>query len=196
MDIESSFELLQRAKAGDAPALERLLDRYRPRLHRWCSGRLPRYARDFTDTEDIVQEALLGLVRSFDSFDYRGEWSVQAFLRKAAVNRIRDELRRHGARPRAVALPDSAESPSLSPLEQAMGQQAFDRYTRALETLSAEEREAVIARVELGCSHAEVMQLVDKPSPDAARMFVARALERVARAMADDVRQPHDARVG
>jgi RNA polymerase sigma-70 factor (ECF subfamily) len=175
MDIESSFELLQRAKAGDAPALERLLDRYRPRLHRWCSGRLPRYARDFTDTEDIVQEALLGLVRSFDSFDYRGEWS---------------------ARPLAVALPDSAESPSLSPLEQAMGQQAFDRYTRALETLSAEEREAVIARVELGCSHAEVMQLVDKPSPDAARMFVARALERVARAMADDVRQPHDARVG
>lgn len=184
MDLESSFELLRRAKTGDAPALDHLLDRYRPRLRRWCSGRLPQYARDFTDTEDIVQEALIGLVRTFDTFDYRGEWSVQAYLRKAATNRIRDEIRRHLARPDSQQVPDEAKAPELSPLEQAMGREAFGHYQAALDILTEDEREAVIARVELGCSHAEIMQLVDKPSPDAARMFVARGLEKLATEMA------------
>jgi RNA polymerase sigma-70 factor, ECF subfamily len=184
MDLESSFELLRRAKSGDAPALDLLLERYRPRLHRWCTGRLPRYARDFTDTEDVVQEALVGLVRTFDTFDYRGEWSVQAYLRRAATNRIRDEIRRHNTRPSAAELPEDAPSPDLSPLEQAMGREAFARYQSALDVLTDAEREAVIARVELGCSHAEVMVLVDKPTPDAARVFVARALEKLARDMA------------
>jgi RNA polymerase sigma factor (sigma-70 family) len=190
MDLESSFELVRRAKAGDAPALDTLLNRYRPRLNRWCSGRLPRYARDFTDTEDVVQEALMGLVRTFDTFDYRGEWSVQAFLRRAATNRIRDELRRHASRPRSGELPEGAQSPDLSPLEEAMGREAFARYQTALETLTEPEREAIIARVELGCSHAELMQLLDKPSPEAARMFVSRALEKLAGAMAAQLAPP------
>lgn len=185
MDLESSFELIQRAKNGEAPALDALLSRYRPRLNRWCSGRLPRYARDFTDTEDVVQEALMGLVRTFETFDYRGEWSVQAFLRRAATNRIRDELRKHASRPKTEEWPDNAESPDLSPLEQAMGREAFARYQAALEILSEEEREAVVARVELGCSHGEVMQLLGKPSPEAARMFAARAIEKLARRMAE-----------
>lgn len=185
MDLESSFELIQRAKTGDGTALDHLLHRYRPRLQRWCSGRLPRYARDFTDTEDIVQEALVGLVRTFDTFDYRGEWSVQAYLRRAATNRIRDELRRHGSRPVTGELPETTESAELSPLEQAMGREAFARYHAALEQLTEMEREAVVARIELGCSHAEVMQLTDKASPDAARVFVARALEKLARSMAE-----------
>lgn len=187
MDLESSFELIQKAKSGDRSALELLLERYRPRLQRWCSGRLPQYARDFTDTDDIVQEALVGLVRTFDTFDYRGEWSVQAYLRRAATNRIRDELRRHVGRPQSAELPPDIETSELSPLEQAMGLEAFSRYKSSLEALTDTEREAVIARVELGCSHQEVMQLLGKPTPDAARVFVARALEKLANEMASRV---------
>jgi RNA polymerase sigma-70 factor (ECF subfamily) len=195
MDPESSFELMRRAQSGETAALEHLLQRYRPRLRRWCSGRLPRFARDFTDTDDIVQDALVGFVRTFATFDYRGEWSIQAFLRRAAINRIRNELRRHSTQPPAVDLPEDAESAALSPLEEAMGRESFARYQRALESLSNEEREAVIARVELGCSFAEIMTLVDKPSPDAARMFVTRALARLATAMAEEL-VPESRRTG
>jgi DNA-directed RNA polymerase specialized sigma24 family protein len=42
------------------------------------------------------------------------------------------------------------------------------------------EREAVIARVELGLSHAEMAETLKKPSVDAARMSVARALAKLA----------------
>jgi RNA polymerase sigma-70 factor (ECF subfamily) len=48
-------ELLSRAKGGDRAALGALMERYRPRLVRWASGRLPAYARSLLDTNDLVQ---------------------------------------------------------------------------------------------------------------------------------------------
>ena len=44
-------------------------------------------------------------------------------------------------------------------------------------------REAVIARVEMGLGYAEIARHLDKPSADAARMAVSRALVRLAREM-------------
>ena len=184
MDPESSFELIQRAQSGDEPALEMLLARYRPRLRRWASGRLPRYARDIADTDDLVQEALIGTFRNFRAFEQREEWALQAYLRRAVTNRIRDELRRVSSRPRLEGLPDAAASEEASPLEAVVGKEAFSRYEQALTSLDAVEREAVIARLELGCSYQEIAALVDKPTPDAARMAVARALAKLATLMA------------
>jgi RNA polymerase sigma factor (sigma-70 family) len=182
-DADSSFELIRRAQNGDEAAVERLLIRYRPRLYRWATGRLPRYARESTDTEDLVQDVLLRTVQNFDTFEHRGEWALQAYLRQALSNRIRDELRRVGARPRRVDLPDTIHSEDASPLEAAIGRELFVRYEAALVTLGEIDREAVIARLELGCSYQEIALLIDKPSPDAARMTVARALRHVAEYM-------------
>ena len=183
MDPESSFELIERAQAGDESALGLLLARYLPRLRRWASGRLPRYAREMTDTDDLVQEALLGTFRNFDTFDNRGEWALQAYLRRAVMNRIRNELERVSTRPRVSEFPETLPSREPSPLEQAVGAELFQRYETALEELSGAEREAVIARLELGCSYQEIATLLEKPSVDAARMTVARALAKVAQAM-------------
>jgi RNA polymerase sigma-70 factor (ECF subfamily) len=49
--------------------------------------------------------------------------------------------------------------------------------------LQEDEREAVVARIELGLSYAEVARAVGKPSSDAARMMISRALVRLAREM-------------
>lgn len=183
MDVESSVELLHRAQNGDETALNELLVRYRPRLRRWASGRLPKYAREFTDTDDLVQDALLGTVRNFRNFAPEGEWALQAYLRQAVSNRIRDELRRLATLPRRDPLTESAASPDTSPLEAAAGREVVSRYERGLTLLDPVEREAVIARVELGCSYQEIAALVDKPTPDAARMMVSRALARLAQFM-------------
>jgi RNA polymerase sigma-70 factor (ECF subfamily) len=184
MQLESSVELIRRAQSGDEHALTVLLARYLPRLQRWASGRLPRYARDLGDTSDVVQEAVIGTVRNFDRFENRGEGALQAYLRQAVLNRIRTEVRRAGRQPFRDALDPALEAPERSPLELAIGQQAIDRYERALSELSPDDREAVIARVELGCTYDEVAQLVGKPSADAARMAVARALTKLAHRMA------------
>lgn len=182
MDPESSFELVQRAQDGDEAALDRLFARYRPRLQRWASGRLPGYAREMTDTEDLVQEAMIGTFRNFKDFTHRGDWALQAYLRRAVMNRIRDELRRVSAQPRRGALIEPLTA-DASPLEAMIGAEVFARYNAALEQLDDVEREAVIARVELGCSYKEIAALVDKPSTDAARMAVTRALAKLAALM-------------
>ena len=183
MDPESSFELIERAQAGDRSALDRLLARYRPRLQRWASGRLPRYARDFADTDDLVQDALIGTLKNFKAFEHRGEWALQAYLRQAVSNRIRDELRRVGTRPRREEMPEDLTAHEASPLEAAVGRQLFEQYDAALASLPEQEREAVIARIELGCSYQEVAQVLEKPTADAARMIVARALAKLATLM-------------
>jgi DNA-directed RNA polymerase specialized sigma24 family protein len=59
----------------------------------------------------------------------------------------------------------------------------LERYDRALDRLETEAREAVIARIEMGCSYAEIALALGKPSPDAARMTVSRALLKLAEEM-------------
>jgi RNA polymerase sigma factor (sigma-70 family) len=183
MEPESSFELIRRAQTGDASALENLLARYRPRLRRWASGRLPRYAREIADTEDLVQEAMIGAFKNLGTFEQRAEWALQAYLRRAVSNRIKDELRRIEGRPGRQPLLDTVVGKEPSPLEVAAGRETFSAYDAALATLDDLEREAVIARLELGCSYLEVAALLEKPTADAARMIVARALAKLATRM-------------
>lgn len=185
VDFESSNTLILRAQGGDADALERLLARYLPRLQRWASGRLPVAARGMSDTQDLVQEALIGTIRNLKDFSDQGEGALQAYLRQAVMNRLRDEIRRQTVRPAGDRVVDALVDPSPSPLESAMGRETFMRYDTALQTLDATEREAVIARLELGCTYQEIAALLDKPTADAARMQVTRTLEKLARLMAD-----------
>jgi RNA polymerase sigma-70 factor (ECF subfamily) len=179
----SSLTLLERAQRGDRGALDDLIARYLPRMQRWASGRLPHRARDLADTQDLVQETVLQVVRKLDTFEVRGEGAFQAYLRQAILNRIREELRRANRRPSRSELDSQAPDEGRSPLDEAIGQEAVERYERALATLRPQDREAVVARIELGCTNQEVAELLGKPSANAARMAVERAIVRLARAM-------------
>lgn len=181
---ESTFELLERARAGDDRALERLCARYLPRLRTWASGRLPRGARDLVDTEDLAQETLVRAVHRFGSFEHRREGALQAYMRQALANRIRDEARRVGRRPAAVDAGE-LEWPDLgpSPLEETIGRETLVLYEAALARLRDEDREAIVARVELDGTYEELAEVLGKPSADAARMTVSRALVRLAEEM-------------
>ena len=181
----SSLTLLERAQAGDRTALETLIARYQPRLERWASGRLPRWARDIADTQDLVQETLFQTFKRIEAFEPRGDGALQAYLRHAILNRIREELRRTKRRPVKVELDSQAEGDNQSPLEEAIGLEALERYERALAALRQEDREAIVARVELGYTNQEIAELLNKPSANAARMAVERAIVRLAREMTD-----------
>jgi RNA polymerase sigma-70 factor (ECF subfamily) len=136
-----------------------------------------------SDTDDLVQDTLIRTVANLDHFENRGEGALQAYLRNALMNRIRDEIRRRGRIPAPSPLDTAIPAQSRSPLEAAIGAETLDKYDRALERLDDETREAVIARIEMGCSYAEVAELMGKPSVDAARMAVSRALVKLAEEM-------------
>lgn len=105
---ESTLSLLARVRAGDQQALEALIGRYLQPLQRWASGRLPHWARDLADTPDLVQETLIQTFKKIEGFEHRGEGALQAYLRQAVFNRIRDELRKAGRHPPREALDDNA----------------------------------------------------------------------------------------
>src|SRR5262245_18224555 len=102
---ESTFSLLERARAGDRQAIELLVARHRTPLQRWASGRLPRWARGMVETQDLVQETLFQTFRKIETFRPERVGALQAYLRQAVLNRIRDELRRAGRRPAPDAVP-------------------------------------------------------------------------------------------
>ncbi|HEY7290412.1 MAG TPA: sigma-70 family RNA polymerase sigma factor [Vicinamibacterales bacterium] len=182
-DVESTFVLLDLVRAGDARALDRLFHRYLGPLRRFAHGRLPSAARDLLDTNDLVQETLLQTFRRIREFEPQREGALLAYLRQAIVNRVRDELRRQARRPAPEALDVEPPDAGLSPLDAAIGREAVNRYESALQRLKGDDREAVVARVELGMSFEEVAVALGKPSADAARKAVSRALIRLAEEM-------------
>ena len=182
-DVESTLHLIERARAGDHEALERLFARHLQPLQRWARGRLPRWARDLADTDDLVQDTLVQTFKNLDDFEPRRVGALQAYLRQAVLNRIRNELRRKGRQPRTRDLGGIEVDAAQSPLEQAIGREAVERYDRALQRLTAEEQEAIIAKVELGYSYEELAQALGRPTSEAARKAVHRALLRLAQEM-------------
>jgi RNA polymerase sigma-70 factor (ECF subfamily) len=182
-DVDATAGLLARAQAGDEEALNRLFERHLPILKRWASGRLPRWARQVADTSDLVQETVIATMRNLTSFEVRGDGALQAYLRQALINRVRNEMRKALLRPIAGEIDSQLPHDGTSPLEAAIGSQTLERYEAALARLTEEEREAVVTRVEFGLSYAEVAETLGKPSADAARMAVVRALLKLAREM-------------
>jgi RNA polymerase sigma-70 factor (ECF subfamily) len=96
------------------------------------------------------------------------------------MNRIRDELRRSRRGPAVTELDEKAVAPDASPLEAAIGAEALDRYESAMARLRPDEREAIIARVEMDGTYQDVAAALGKPTAGAARMAVSRALLRLA----------------
>lgn len=180
VSADSTVDLLARARAGDARALEPLFARYLPRLRRWASGRLPAWARDAVDTQDLVQDTLISVFKQVDRFEPQREGAFQAYLRQAVMNRIRNAIRDRAARPDGTTIDEALPSGEGSPLERAIGLEQLERYEAALARLRSIDREAIIARVEMGCTYPEVAAMLDLPSADAARKAAQRALVRLA----------------
>jgi RNA polymerase sigma-70 factor (ECF subfamily) len=182
-ETHSSLELLVRAQEGDEVARNELCARYLPRLRRWAHGRLPIWAREHLDTEDIVQDTLLRSVRQLDGFTPSHERAFCAYVCEALRNRLRDALRRAARRPASGALSDDEPASDPSPLELAVGRQTLAQYEAALQRLREPDRELIIARVELGLDYREIAELLDRPSVGAVRVAISRALLRLAMEM-------------
>ena len=182
-ELESTFYLIERARAGDQEALERLFARHLKPLQRWARGRLPKWARDLADTDDLVQDTLAQTFKRIEHFQPRRVGALQAYLRQGVLNRILNELRRKGRQPAITVLDGIEVESGDSPLEEAIGREAVECYEGALRRLTAEEREAIIARVEMGYSYEELAEALGKPTPDAARKTARRALIRLAEEM-------------
>jgi RNA polymerase sigma-70 factor, ECF subfamily len=180
---EPTMELVIRARTGDRMATEALLERCLPQLQRWAHGRLPAAARGSLDTNDLVQDAALNLVRRLELFEPRHVGAMQGYLRQSVINRIRDEVRKIGRHAPPTELPEDHPSDRTSPLEAAIQSEAYERYRQALTHLEPKDRELIVARVEVQWTVAEIAQRFGMRTVDATRMAVSRAVRRLSQQM-------------
>jgi RNA polymerase sigma-70 factor (ECF subfamily) len=177
---DSTLEVLERARNGDERAAKVLLERALPPVRRWARGRLPRYARSAADTEDVVQDVFLRTIRRIKGFQHKTVGGLQAYLRQAVVNRIRDLIR--GSKRQPLEAGDATEPRDWlpSPLEAAIMREQLDQFLEALHRLRPADRQVIVWRIELGYSAREIAARLGK-SEAAAGMTISRALTRLAR---------------
>lgn len=182
MAEESSFGLVQRAKAGDSSALDRLILRYLPRLRRWTRRRLPAWARDVAETEDLVQETLLNAVRNLPAFEMRHDLSLQAYMKRAARNRLNDEIKRARRHLPADPLDPEWRAEQPDPEQYAIGREDLWRCRVALARLRPKDRRLILLAL-AGERRSDQLARQTGQSAGAARVALTRALARLAEEM-------------
>ena len=117
-DLEDTLDLLARVKTDDQSAWEAILNRYLRPLKRIAHRhRLSCYARSVSDTDDLVQDALLKTIGRLRHFECRHRGALLAYLRQVVVNGVVDEARRCARRGRLALFDDGPPGRCRSPLE-------------------------------------------------------------------------------
>lgn len=179
----STVDLLSKVRAGDDAARATLFERYLSRLRAWTRSRVPHTARPTTDTDDLVQDALLQTLQRVETFTPEHSGAFRGYIRRVLKSRLADAARLAERRPAATETASRIFDAGPSPLETAIGAESLDRYERAYQRLSLEDQSILTARLDDGITYRELAVEHGKPSSDAARMAVKRALMKLAREM-------------
>jgi RNA polymerase sigma-70 factor (ECF subfamily) len=183
--LDSTLALVFRARGGDGLAREQIAARYQAALLRFAHGRMPRAARGMVDTVDLVQVAMMRTLERLDHIDTSLPGSLLAYLRKAVLNLIRDEIRRARRWPQRAELDEGLPAHDQDPLEAVISKQELERYNLALLQLPADQQEAFLMRIEMDCSYRVIADALGRPSENAARMLVKRAIHALAAVLRD-----------
>jgi RNA polymerase sigma-70 factor (ECF subfamily) len=180
----TSLALLRQAQRGERDALDELFARYVPFLRRLAHGKVPAWARSTSETADLVQDTLLNVFRRIDRFEPRGNGAMRAYLRQTLQNRILNAKRDATRRPASIPLDDhDPPHDDPTPLERFLSAEDHARYLAALAAQRPEDRAAIVGRVQLGYTYEQLAAALDKPSADAARVAVRRAIARLSAEM-------------
>jgi RNA polymerase sigma-70 factor (ECF subfamily) len=181
--MDSTRGLFFRAKNGDLEAREKLWKKLRERLCRYAHGRLPKRLRSLVETEDVVQDALAQTFRRIDLFDPKHSGAFGVALWVTIKRCLIDQHRRAGRQPAEGETASSLAAQGPSPMEEAIEKEKLERVITARSKLSEEDQALLHARLDLDLGFTDVALLFGKPSPDAARVAVQRAIARLVKKM-------------
>ena len=95
-------DLLDRARQGDQEAWQDLFNDCYPKVVRVVRRRLSRPMRNLYDSTDIANEVMKSLAAKFNRFDFSSIDGLQAFLVRAAEQKVIDGYRKGHAKKRDV----------------------------------------------------------------------------------------------
>jgi RNA polymerase sigma-70 factor (ECF subfamily) len=152
-------ELVARVQRGDSKAFDLLVRKYQHRI----VALIGRYVSDWSECQDVAQEAFLRAYRAIGSF--RGDAQFYTWLHRIAVNTAKNHLVAHGRRPPTddIDVADAEQYDSGirlrdndTPERELMRQQMEQTVMRAVEALPEELRNAITLREVDGLSYEEI----------------------------------------
>ena len=155
-DARTDEELLAAHVEGDRDAFGILITRLQG--HLWAVAR--RTSQSDEDAADALQDALLKAHRMADRF--RADSKVSSWMHRIVVNTCLDRIRRNKARP-TVPLPEFDITELADPHDQHGDVDLTLSVGRALDTLPADQRAAIVAVDVEGYSVAEAAALLGVP---------------------------------
>lgn len=166
---------------SDPKALDRLLVRLRPRLHRYCA----RMIGSVIDAEDIVQEASIKAIETL--LGPTAITNPEAWLFQVAHNAALDVLRRRARQPRFGDEEDLAMV--CDPIDEVHQREAAAAALHAFMRLPVAQRSSVILKDVLGYSLDEIGGITGS-SPAAVKAALHRGRERLRAAMEEPDDRP------
>lgn len=195
-------QLLRQARAGDGPALGRLLESYRAYLVVLARVQVGRRLQGKVDPSDVAQEAVVGAYRDFTQFRGATEREFLGWLRQVLATRLANLVRHyHGTQRRDVrlerqlhveldqssqALDRGLMAAGSSPSQQAIRREQSVLLAEALGRLPPEERELLILRHLEGLTFPEVAERMGR-TLDSVKKRWPRALARLRQVMEGQV---------
>jgi RNA polymerase sigma-70 factor (ECF subfamily) len=196
-EADKTQELLAGAKAGDAEAAGRLMERHRDSLRRMVQLRLDQKIQRRIDVSDVVQDVLIEANRRLqDYLQNAAGMPFHLWLRQIAQDRIIDAHRRHRAsakrsvdRERPLAMPAADDHSTLelaaqladrqlTPAAAATQAELAKLVEAAIAKLPDQDCEIIIMRHYEQLSNQEIAQALGLTEP-AASMRYLRAIRRL-----------------
>ncbi|MBR5033954.1 MAG: RNA polymerase sigma factor [Bacteroidales bacterium] len=109
-------QLAAGCRRGDSGATEELYRRYAARLFALCK----RYTSSLEDAEDLMQESMIRALDKINSFEFKGDGSLYAWISRIAINMALNNIRKRKSQPNASEqgfsddVPDPSESEMMS----------------------------------------------------------------------------------
>lgn len=200
--MDGEAQLVDRARAGDADALEQLLDGHALSLSGEIEAKIGAQYRGVVEADDILQVTFLEAFMQIRAFVPGGPGSFLAWLRRVALNNLRDaikELERDkrpppgrrvaepGGEASYVALVERLAATSTTPSRVSGGNELRQHVDDLLRQLPSDYERALRLYDLDGLSAVEVGEALGR-SHGAARMLIARARERLAELVVNDPR--------
>lgn len=110
---ETERQLTEAIREGDRAALRRLYERY----VRYGMAIALRIVADEEDALDVVHDAFVSILTSIDTFDYRGEGSLKAWVARIVTNKSLSWLKDNDKLQLTDQLPEEPANDDDAPIE-------------------------------------------------------------------------------
>ncbi|MDR2013009.1 MAG: RNA polymerase sigma factor RpoE [Rhodanobacter sp.] len=165
-ESESDQALVERVQKGDKRAFDLLVRKYQHKL----IGVISRYIGDWSECQDVAQEAFVRAYRAIGSF--RGDAQFYTWMYRIAINTAKNYLVSQGRRPPTddVMIDDAVQfdgtarlHESATPERELMRQEIEQTVFAVVKGLPEELRTAITLREVDGLSYEEIAETMNCP---------------------------------